>query len=141
MQHLFTTKQLARARVMRNAEQFLGWHKDDLKRNDHPRDPGPFLVEVRISSDKAADVFTPLRLKELGIPRYPSDADEESTRNSCKTIGDGLFNTQHKIVAVHPVEAHLADHGEILVSAAEITMERTRGPLPWKSWYWVEGIE
>lgn len=144
VQHLFTTRQLARARVIRNAYTFLGWREEDLKRKKHNHDPGPFLVAVAIPSNhpnQAADVFTSQRLNELGIPSYPTDADDEFTRNSCKRIGDDLFETRHRIIAVHPAEAHLADHEEILINAAEITIDRIRDPLPWDSWGWKEGLE
>ncbi|MFI8898011.1 hypothetical protein ACIGO7_07610 [Streptomyces virginiae] len=109
---------------------------------DHVSNPAPFLVMATIPSSeaKAADVFTHLGLFEQKIPGYPAHADDKPIRDACKSIGDDLFRTRHKIVAVRPAEPNLVRHKEILIDTAKVNITQSGSPLPWGSWAFSEAI-
>lgn len=128
VQHLFESRQLARARAFRNTNRFLGAQETDLR-------GGPYLATVKIDSNEAADVYTPGRLSELGIPDYPADADGEGVRQKCTSIGDDLFQTNHSAVVVHPSEPHVTEYEEILVDVGKVAISAVDAPEPWERWY------
>lgn len=126
MQHLFSEYRLARARAQENLYHFTGVTKRQMS-------DGPYLATVEINQSLAADVFSPNRLMDLGIPGYSNQANEH--RQKCRSIGDGLFGTQRRILVVHPAESLVQDAKEVLVNVAEVSIALTgRGPRPWHKW-------